>query len=201
MQVNRIEKLTQKKSRIYLDNGRAYPLYNTELARYGITEEGELSEADAEELETLLYKRARLRCMKLLQTTDYTEYQLGVRLQRSGYDQEMTDRTIAYLKSFRYVDDRRYARTFLETQSSRKSKMQLKQDLQRRGVPREVIDEELAEAETVPEEELIRSWIEKKHVDLSERADRKEIQKFCQFLYRKGFSAEKIRRVIGSYGD
>lgn len=145
-----------------------------------------------------MQKRARLRCMHLLEKRDYTEKQLRdkLRMGKTEYTQEMIDDAIAYVKSYRYVDDESYACRYVECMKERKSRRQIEQELYQRGISREQVEKAFEQTQEVPEEELIASWLEKKHFVLEE-ADITEQRRMYGFLARKGFSGESIRRALG----
>ncbi|MDO4523509.1 MAG: regulatory protein RecX [Eubacteriales bacterium] len=144
-----------------------------------------------------LRKRAKLRCMHLLERRDYTEKQLREKLEkgRTEYSQDIIDEAIAYVKSYHYVDDRRFAQQYVECMQTRKSRRQIAQELSVKGISRELIHEVFEETESVDEDELIRRWMEKRHYD-PEAADMKERQRMYGFLARKGFQSDAIFRML-----
>lgn len=146
-----------------------------------------------------MLKRAKLRCMHLLEKRDYTEKELRQKLEngKTEYTEEQIDGAIAYVKSFHYVDDGRYACKYIEAMQSRKSRRQIEQELYQKGVDRELIQEAFEETGEVPEEEQIARWMEKRNFH-PEEADLKEKQRMYAFLARKGFQAENIQRVMKS---
>ena len=146
-----------------------------------------------------MLKRAKLRCMHLLEKRDYTEKELRQKLEngKTEYTEEQIDGAIAYVKSFHYVDDGRYACKYIEAMQSRKSRRQIEQELYQKGVDRELIQEAFEETGEVPEEEQIARWMEKRNFH-PEEADQKEKQRMYAFLARKGFRAENIQRVMKS---
>ena len=146
-----------------------------------------------------MLKRAKLRCMHLLEKRDYTEKELRQKLEngKTEYTEEQIDGAIAYVKSFHYVDDGRYACKYIEAMQSRKSRRQIEQELYQKGVDRELIQEAFEETEEVPEEEQIARWMEKRNFH-PEEADLKEKQRMYAFLARKGFRAENIQRAMKS---
>ena len=146
-----------------------------------------------------MLKRAKLRCMHLLEKRDYTEKELRQKLEngKTEYTEEQIDGAIAYVKSFHYVDDGRYACKYIEAMQSRKSRRQIEQELYQKGVDRELIQEAFEETGEVSEEEQIASWMEKRNFH-PEEADLKEKQRMYAFLARKGFRAENIQRAMKS---
>ena len=146
-----------------------------------------------------MLKRAKLRCMHLLEKRDYTEKELRQKLEngKTEYTEEQIDGAIAYVKSFHYVDDGKYACKYIEAMRSRKSRRQIEQELYQKGVDKELIQEAFEVTGEVPEEEQIARWMEKRNFH-PEEADLKEKQRMYAFLARKGFRAENIQRVMKS---
>ena len=149
-----------------------------------------------------LSKRAKLRWMHLLERRDYTEKQLRdkLRLGKTQYPPEIIDEAIAYVKGYRYVDDARYARQYVECMKVKKSRRQIEQELYLRGVERSLVEAAFEESESVPEEELIRGWMEKRHYQ-PESADEAEKRRMYAFLARKGFSGAAIGRCMKAYDE
>lgn len=148
-------------------------------------------------MEQDLKKRARLRCMHLLERRDYTEKQLRdkLRMGKTEYPPEVIEDAVQYVKGYRYVDDARYACRYVENMKERKSRRQIEQELYQRGISRELAQAAFEQVQEVPEEELILSWIKKRRYD-AENADVKERQRMYAFLARKGFSQGAISRAL-----
>lgn len=196
MIVTGLEAVGKNRSRVYLDEELAFVLYKGELSRYGIKEGAELSEDIYREiLDTVLTKRAKLRCMNLLKSMDRTEFQLRQKLRQGDYPEEVAERAIAYVKKFGYVNDRAYALRYIESRQGRDARRQIACDLRQKGISQDIIQEAFEEAEPQDEEALIRRLAEKKHID-PRTADRKERQRLYGFLMRKGFSADAIGRAL-----
>lgn len=200
MIVTRIEEMSRSRSKIYLDESFAFVLYKGELRLYGIREGEELAlDAYRQIMDELLPRRATLRAMNLLKSRPYTENQIREKLAQGFYPQDSIDRAVEYVKSYRYVDDGRYAEEYIENQQDKKSRRVIEMDLLRKGIPKDMIEAAfLAQAElgNGPDEEaLARQWIKKKRF-MVENADYAERQKMAAFLYRKGIGGETIRKVL-----
>ena len=202
MTVTRIEELSRSRCKIYLEDSFAFVLYKGELRLFGVREQEELSEESYREImQEVLPKRATLRCMNLLQSRAYTESKLRSKLKEGGYPQESIDSALAYVKSYHYVDDLQFAKDYIVNQAGKKSKRVLEQDLIARGVSRNEIEAAFAEAAEkgdgpeAPGELLARMWLAKKRYDPAQ-ADFAEKRKAAAFLYRKGISAETVRKAM-----
>lgn len=196
MIVTGIRQVTKRKLEVELDGEPAFMLYSGDLSRYHIQEGQELSEEVYRELAgEVLVKRARLQALRLLTKRDYTEQELRLRLSRAGYPEQASEDALEYVKAYRYVNDESYAKRYVEHYKDSRSGLQLRQELARRGVPREIIQKTLEEAERPEERQLIRQLAEKKlagRKDLSE----KEFRRLYGFFARKGFQSGDIAAVL-----
>lgn len=200
MIVTEIAELTKSRVRVELDGEFAFVLYKGELRVYGIEKEQEITETAYNEIMTILLpKRAKLRAMNLLKSRSYTTAQLKEKLEAGEYPEKIIEEAIAYVTSFGYVNDNRYAFDFIEYNKETKSKNRIVTDLLKKGISGAVIEEAWEEAvgngrQGLEKEQIIR-WIEKKHFS-SQTATPQEKQKMMAFLYRKGFTIETIRSVL-----
>lgn len=200
MTVTGIEEINNKKVRVFIDNEFAFVLYKGELRLYGIREEKEIGSREYSEItEKVLPKRAKLRSMNLLKTRAYTEKQLRDKLAQGEYGTDMIEEAVAYVKSYGYIDDRKYAEDFISCHMKDRSRKKLELDLYKRGIDRkitqEILEEMMEEGEGPDEFSAAKKLLEKKNFD-PDRAGNKEKQKMSAFLYRKGFNMDIIRRVL-----
>lgn len=200
MTVTKITEVSKSRVQVTIDDEFAFVLYKGELRMYHLQEGEAISEEAYREIkETVLPKRAKLRAMNLLKSRAYTEKQLWDKLNAGGYPKEVTEAAIAYVRSFGYVDDRQYARDFIEYRKDNQSRKQIFQALIQKGISKQTIEEvweELSDGdERKREYEQILVWIKKKNFNAAE-ATYEEKQKFCAFLYRKGFQIDNIRSAL-----
>lgn len=197
MLITQISEVDKKRMMIHTEEGVSFVLYKGEIRRFALQEGEEIASEVYEEIRTdILIKRARKRAMFLLEKMDRTESQLRNKLRQGFYGEDLIDDAIAYVKKYHYIDDNRYAQTYVRYQKERKSKRQIKMDLMQKGVDREIIEQAIeAEYEPESEQELILKWIEKRKYKIEE-SDIKEKQKMYQFLMRKGFRSEDILHVL-----
>ena len=199
MTVTKIEEVTKAKCRIEIDQEFAFVLYKGELRMYHIREGEELDPAIYEEIVgKLLPKRATMRAMNLLKSRPYTEYQLRQKLSMGGYPQDAQEEAISYVKSYHYIDDRRYATDYVQYYMSLRSRNRIEMDLIKKGITRDLILDIMTKcyefADPQIEIKQAMELLHKKHYD-SKTADMKEKQRIMGFLYRKGFSQDVIHKV------
>lgn len=200
MLVTEIEDISKKQSRVHIDHDISFVLYKGELRQYGIVEGEEMPrEACHKILGELLPRRAKLRAMNLLQLRDYTEKQLRDKLLGGGYPESVADQAVEYVKSFRYIDDLRYAGDYLAAFAGRKSLRRMEQDLQQKGISKAIIEQAAANWQQQDggqdELQMACALLEKKHYD-KDNCDRRQQQRLYNFLAYRGFSGEVIRKAL-----
>ena len=185
-----------KKVRVFMDDGSSVMLFKREASRYGLEADTEITEEVwAEILREVFIPRARSRAMHLLERQDRTVSNLRQKLRDSGYPEEAIASAVEYVESYHYVDDDRYARSYVRYHQSGKSRRRIRMDLLKKGIADEVVQEALDAEYTVSEEDMIRTAIQKRHLDPS-TSDLRERQRIYRFLLGRGFSYEDISRVI-----
>lgn len=200
MTVTDITPITKSRYRIVLDEELTFVLYKGEMNRLHIRRGEEIMEDTYLRIfHEILPKRAKLRCMNLLQSKDYTHRQLEDKLKQGDYPKEIIDEAIAYVESYGYVDDEKYVRNFIEYNSDKKSRIRIENDLMRKGIRRELIGkvfDELQESGTeIDEITMIQNLLNKKNYN-SQSATDEERRKMYAFLSRKGFRSDVIGRAL-----
>lgn len=197
--------------RIRFGDGTVITLYKSELkrmfpqgVRFFHSEEETVSSLDGTCISEESYQKAlretvglrvKKRAMHLLEQQDRTEYQLFEKLKRSGYPAICIEEAVAYVKKFGYIDDLRYAKSFVRYQQKKKSRQRLKTDLMAKGVKKEMIEQALDEEFRSDEQEKIRLLLEKRRYH-SGNTDRKEMQRTYQYLMRRGFQSCDVRKAM-----
>lgn len=204
MTVTKIEPLTKIKFKVYLDGSFAFVLYKGELSRFGIAAGEEIPEETVETIRRdIVFKRAKLRAMHLLEDMDRTEAGLREKLRQGLYPEDAAEEAVRYVKSFGYLDDSRYAENFVRSRKDRKSRREIQAALLRKGISADQTEAALEACysdEEDGEEEAVRKLLEKKKFS-PEDPDEAQIRKIYAYLARKGFRYDTIRQVIQNYHE
>lgn len=203
MRITEIVPVTKAKYRVVTDEQLAFMLYKGELSRYRLKENGELpAETFQEIFKKILVKRAKLRAMHLLTRMDYTEAELEKKLMKGEYTPQAVKIAMDYVRSYHYLDDERYVTRYLSTYQGRKSRRQMQFELERKGIPRELIrrgQEAMEDEEGCADEtDMIRQLLEKRCRNPKE-ADEKEKRRHYGYLMRRGFTSSEIQSVFREY--
>lgn len=197
MTVTKIEPVTKTRYKVYVDGQFAFVLYKGELSRYHIAEDSELEEKTYQSIrKEIILKRAKLRAMHLLNDMGRTESQLRTKLLRNDYPSDIVEEAIAYVKSFGYINDAEYTRSFIENRKEKKSKKEIYAALCQKGLPKDLIETALEECYADDDSiAAIEAIVRKKKFD-PKSTDYREMQKMMGYLVRKGFRYDDIRQVI-----
>lgn len=197
MTVTKIEPVTRKRFRVFVDGQSAFTLYKGELERYHIEVDAELDEEVRQEiLQKVILKRAKARALHLLNDMGRTEAQLRTKLLQGGYPAEITEEAVAYVKSFGYVNDSEYARSFIEGRKNKKSQRELYAALCRKGISGEEAKQALDEYYGREDSKSAMEALLRKKKFEPDTADYIQKQKMAGYLMRKGFGYDEIRRVM-----
>lgn len=139
--------------------------------------------------------RVRLKMLDLLGRREHSAQELARKLTQRGYESALIDEALNEFRETGYVDDRRFARSFVESRLRRRpeGRTVLSARLFQRGVERHIIDdvlEELFDEET--ESEALSRAFEKV------KARTSDPEKQIARLLRKGFSYASVRAHIRS---
>lgn len=194
MHIVRIDKKSDKKQIVYFDNDTFCPLYTSEIKKYGIDADTDISEDTYREVyDMVVQKRAKLRAMNILQKFDKTERQLSEKLLQDGYDSDTVCAVIEYLKSYRYIDDYRYAENYYEYHCETESRSAIKNKLLQKGISADILEKIITD--DLYDETALDRLIEKKQIR-EKCTDAESYRKQVGFLIRKGFSYDLIRRKL-----
>ncbi len=204
MLIEKIEAVARGRNKVSLDSGESFILYTGELRLLKIKEGAELSEETYLQIvKGILPKRAKLRAMNLLKSRSYTEYQLKKKLLDTGYADPICEEAVAYVKSFGYINDREYAISYINEQASVRSRREIFQKLQQKGIQKSTLDAVFSEiyGETESGDEssfdeiaVIVKALKKRGFTGNESYEEK--QKLLAYFYRRGFEMDKVYRAM-----
>ena len=149
-------------------------------------------------LDVDLVTRARDTAFRLLTRREHSRAELHNKLTARGYDSKIVDDLLASLAAEDLVSDHRYAHALVTHRvSTGYGPHRIMMELKDKGVAPELIDQMLLSAE-VDWDELLRVQHNRKF-GVSKAGSFKEWARRAQYLDRRGFGTDSIRRVMGSW--
>ena len=146
------------------------------------------------------YRDARRKAMRLLEHVDRTERGLREKMRQAGFAPPAIDYALAYVESYGYIDDERYARTYIAYRMDTKSRQKIIQELMGKGIDRETAVKAWEEetALNMPDEkEILYRVVEKKYPPDTE-LDEKAMRRLYGYLIRRGFGYSDITDILGN---
>jgi regulatory protein len=202
MLITQLEELEKSKVRVYLDNEYAFLLYRKDIEKFKLIEGNEISFEVYEKILTdTVYRRAKQKALAILKFMDRTELELRRKLSDAGYPEKIIDRTISYVIEYGYLNDERYALTYVRARMNTKSKLVIRTELLQKGISKDlterILEEEYEQDEIGEDVEMtaLRKAIAKKTKSV-ENLSLDDKRKLMAALYRKGFDVGKIKKAL-----
>jgi len=135
--------------------------------------------------------------LRLIEFKDRTEKELRDKLKEKNYDWNSIDDEIAFLKSYGYIDDKRYAEHFVSDAINLKKwgKIRIRTELLRKGIDRETVDNTIEDAFEDVDENLVLSQMQSRFKN-SDFSNIKERTRIFNFFMRRGFSPDEIKGAM-----
>jgi len=143
--------------------------------------------------------RAKNNAYLLLRVRPRSESEMKRRLAMKGYAGPLIDEIVEGLKKAGDIDDARFAKFWVESRMHRNpvGDIVLKQELKEKGVSEPIIEAALdSKRGTYDEYETAFSMAEERFRRLSKLDRRKVSKRLYDFLIRRGFAYETVRRII-----
>jgi regulatory protein len=144
------------------------------------------------------FEQARAFVYRLLASRRHTRLELELRLERKGFSSEVSLRILELMTGYGYIDDRAFARLWVEQRKVKRGIHGLRQELLKKGVDKEDIAEILTEFGPDMEWEAALALAEKK---IALCGGVCPLSRLAGFLQRRGFSNEVIGRVCRNFSD
>ena len=153
-------------------------------------------ELDEREMEALIRdsRRALMRekALELVSQRQMSAKELNRKLRDKGADEDTADYCVRWILERGLIDEERYAAAIVRHYAAKGyGEGRMRQELTRRGVPRELWDDALGQMpeDTSKLDRLVAS-------KLRDPEDRDAVRKLSASLYRRGYSGEEIREAL-----
>ena len=199
--ITKIERQKRNKERvnIYLDDEYAFSISAELVYKENLKVKDVV---DTEKLKSVADKESYVRCknsaLKIIERSYKTEKEVVEKLQMKGYEEKHIESAVQFLKEYKFLNDDYYAEAFIKDKLTSKGSMRIKQDLMKKGIPREVIEEKLEGIDKDDERETAKVLAEKKLrvIRKSENDTYKISGKLYRFLISKGYTYDVVKEVV-----
>jgi regulatory protein len=127
---------------------------------------------------------------------EVSSYELLSYLKRKGISFYLSQKIVSELKEKGYINDRKYALSFISSHKKRYGVLRIKRDLQRKGFPKEKIEEYLQIINPREEKEIALSLAKKKFEKVKSLSVPKAKQRIFNFLRGRGFPFSLCQEVV-----
>ena len=201
MRIEQIEKSTRKQGRVLvrLEGGNLLRITEDELLRFDLYTGLDIGPDTVVELKkSAAGSEARLRAVNIIAARPLSKRELTKRLTGKGSAEADAEAAADWLEDIGALDELSYAKALVRHYSGRGcGEAKLRDELRRRGVPRELWDEALESAPDPAEtiEKVIASRLR------GRVPDEKERKKLSDLLLRRGFSWRDVRAALSALGS
>lgn len=196
-----VTRIDSRRQKVTLDNEYVFSLYNSEIKKYNIEVDSDLSETGMAHIENeVLYPRAKERVLYLLGGRDRTKKQLVDKLKEAYYPDSIILRVLDFACYYGYVDDERYAVSYIKNKANIKSRRQIECELLKKGIDRDILKKCFEKEDDETQLNAIRNLLCKSKYRLM-LEDKTLRNKVVSSLMRRGFEYELITRCIGEVED
>ena len=188
---------------LFLDGEAAVKLDAQVFLQSGLKPGDQVSDQELFELiQASDARRAQEKALYLLEYRNYSKRELTEKIARTAASREAAQAAAGRMEELGLIDDRRFGEDYARELFSRKGygARRVAQELRRRGIGQELIQELLAEYED-PERagEAIRRVLAKKYPGW--REDEKVRRRAFAALQRLGYSYQEVREAMGQGED
>lgn len=137
--------------------------------------------------------------LRFLSYRPRSEKEIRDNLTKKKASKEITEKIITKLKEQNLLNDREFVKWWIEQRQTQKveSRFLIRRELLQKGVDQNLIEELLETSQD--DYETAHTLFEKRKNRFKNLSDEKTFQKAVQFLQRRGFSWDTIKKVLQEY--
>ena len=144
------------------------------------------------------FRKAKNAAFQLLKIRNRSEKEIREKLTRKKYAQDIINQTIQYLKDVSLINDRQFARDWIQTRLNKPLGVRrIFFELKEKGISQETLEEEIKTATASYAEDEVALELGRKRKLKYQNLDEERIKRrVFDYLTRRGFSLESIKKVI-----
>lgn len=194
-----VQKRNKERVNLFLDDEYAFSI-STEL----VYKEGLKVNliVDIEKLKDLAEKEEMIRCknsaIRIIERNHKTEKEIRNKLIEKGYNENTINNAIDFLKRYNFLNDNTYTKMYVRDKLNSQGSNKIKYALMKKGISREMIEEELENIDKDDEKKVAMELAKKKLTSIkkSENDKYKISGKLYRFLISKGYNYDIVKETV-----
>ena len=143
-------------------------------------------------------EQALQKLAALCSQSEHCTSEMNEKMTRWGIDEDAQQRVVEYLVANRYVDDRRYARSFVndKLKYNKWGPRKIEQSLWMKHIDESILREALDDVDNEEYISVLRPLLTSKRKTTKAETDYEMNQKLLRFAIGRGFTFEQVKEVI-----
>jgi regulatory protein len=200
--ITKIEAQKKNKDRvnIYINHEFAFACGAELIYIHNITRGRSMEKADLEDIiNEDNYIKGKNCALHFLEMSFKSHKQVVDKLTAKEFDIKTIDRVMEFLKQYDFIDDKRFVDLFIKEKIRSSGKNKIKFSLMKKGLPEELIKDELNKVTNEQQLEIALKLAEKKIriLSKSEKDIKKLYKKTADYLVRSGYDFGLINEILG----
>lgn len=194
-----IQKKNKERVNLFLDNEYAFSISTELVYKEGLRVN---LNVDIEKLKDLVEKEEMLRCknsaIRIIERNYKTEKEVRNKLIEKGYNENAINNAIDFLQKYNFLDDNTYTKMYVKDKLNSQGSNKIKYTLMKKGISKEMIEEELQNIDRDDEKKVAMELAQKKlsSIKKSENDKYKISGKLYRFLTSKGYNYDIVKETV-----
>jgi Uncharacterized protein conserved in bacteria len=196
-----LQKRNKDRVNVYINEEFSFACSAELIYTYNLSKDKEI---DMDFLKEIIDKDNCIKCksyaLRIIERTHKTEKQIFDKLVQKEYDEKAINKTIDFLKEYKFIDDEKYAETYIKDKLKSQGKNKIKYALINKGISETLIKKNLSCLDKDIEESTALKLAEKKYKLLikNESDVRKIYKKLGDYLVRNGYNLDIVQSTLNN---
>lgn len=196
-----LQKRNKDRVNVYINEEFLFACSAELIYTYGLSKDKEI---DIDSLKDIIDKDNWIKCkscaLKTIERTYKTQKQIFDKLVQKEYDEKAINKTIDFLKEYKFIDDEKYTEAYIKDKLKSQGKNKIKYALINKGINEALIKEKLSCLDKDIEENTALKLAEKKYKLLikNESDIRNIYKKLGDYLIRNGYNLDIVQNTLNN---
>ncbi|WP_123054397.1 recombination regulator RecX [Clostridium sp. JN-1] len=199
-----IQKNNGKRVNVYINQEFAFACSTELIYMYNIVKGKNLELENIKEIvDQDNYIKCKSLALKIIERSYKTEKQVVDKLVRKEYGNHTIDRVVDFLKKYKFLDDEKFIRTYIDEKIKSQGKNKIRCALIKKGIDKLSIESELEKIDALTEKKYALKLARKKY-DVVKKTGvnyKKIYKKLGNYLISRGYNVNIIKDVLNDVID